>query len=79
MADSPTDIDLGIVAQGPQGKQGEKGADGVVWLPYPDSTDGHWHLRKISGQLVNITPDQLNGLKQYLQDYIDNEIENGKW
>ena len=49
------DIDLGIVAQGPQGEQGPKGdkgdvgpqgATGATYQPYIGE-DGNWHIKLI--------------------------------
>lgn len=45
-----TDIDLGVVAQGPKGDKGDTGATGATGMsgksykPYISKSDGHWHL-----------------------------------
>lgn len=63
--------------QGPEGKQGlrgEKGNDGATWQPYINQTDGHWHIKRVAGDVGLLSEDM-----QKLKDYVDDEILNGKW
>lgn len=57
-----------------QGKTGSTGEPGVTWQPYINKSDGHWHLKKVSGQF-GLTDGDL----QQLKNYIDDKILNGKW
>lgn len=61
---------------GPQGIQGIRGKDGEIWQPYINA-DGYWHIKKLAGEPDGISISSQN-IKQ-LEDYIDNQILNGKW
>ena len=63
-------------SQGPQGIQGVRGKDGETWQPYINA-DGYWHIKKLAGEPDGISISSQN-IKQ-LEDYIDNQILNGKW
>ena len=63
-------------SQGPQGIQGVRGTDGETWQPYINA-DGYWHIKKLAGEPDGISISSQN-IKQ-LEDYIDNQILNGKW
>lgn len=51
-----------------------QGADGATWQPYINKDDGHWHIKLTQG-LPAVTEDDM----KRLQDFITNQIENGKW
>lgn len=63
--------------RGPEGKQGlrgEKGNDGATWQPYINQADGHWHIKRIAGDVGLLSEDM-----QKLKDYVVDAILNGKW
>ena len=51
-----------------------QGADGATWQPYINKDDGHWHIKLTQG-LPAVTGDDI----KRLQDFISDQIENGKW
>lgn len=60
--------------KGDKGDKGEKGNDGATWQPYINQTDGHWHIKRVAGDVGLLSEDM-----QKLKDYVDDEILSGKW
>ena len=69
-------FNLGSSLYNIKGSTGSRGNDGETWQPYINA-DGYWHIKKLAGEPDGISISSQN-IKQ-LEDYIDNQILNGKW
>ena len=69
-------FNLGSSLYNLKGSTGSRGNDGETWQPYINA-DGYWHIKKVAGEPDGISISSQN-IKQ-LEDYIDNQILNGKW
>lgn len=69
-------FNLGSSLYNIKGATGSRGNDGETWQPYINA-DGYWHIKKLAGEPDGISISSQN-IKQ-LEDYIDNQILNGKW
>ena len=69
-------FNLGSSLYNIKGATGSRGNDGETWQPYINE-DGYWHIKKMAGEPDGISISSQN-IKQ-LEDYIDNQILNGKW
>lgn len=69
-------FNLGSSLYNIKGAMGSRGNDGETWQPYINA-DGYWHIKKLAGEPDGINISSQN-IKQ-LEDYIDNQILNGKW